>query len=112
MNGLNAQPARRFNGAGKQLPRPGQSLWRMQTGFAQVCQGFLQCRVGFHRPFPQAVEQAVLHLACGGFGIGQAQNMLRLHATQQQAGSVGITGRKRNVRAITKLQDEFERGAE
>ena len=100
VDGLDAQPAGRFDCAGKQTARTGKSFGRLGgkafgrlrgRGFARLrghgpkfAQGRVQRRVGFHRPFAQKFEQPVLHLGGGGLGIGQAQNMLGLHPGQQQ----------------------------
>ena len=66
---LHLQPARRFNRLREQAARGG------QIGIApraQLRQRRAQGRVGQHCPFAKALQQAVLHLAGGGLGIGQA----------------------------------------
>ena len=84
VDGLNAQAARRFNGAGKQLTRLGQRAGGMAALIPQFGKGCVQIGVRFHRPFAQTAEQAVLHLGRCGFGVGQAQYVLRLHPGQQK----------------------------
>ena len=78
---LHLQPARRFNRLREQAARGG------QIGIApraQLRQRRAQGRVGQHRPFAKALQQAVLHLAGGGLGIGQAQHPFGPGARQQQ----------------------------
>ena len=80
---LNFQTTRGFNRAGKQRARIRQ-LTRICGAFdAQVCQFRTQFIIRQHRPITQTLEQPVLHLGCGSFGVGQAQDVLRLHAFQQ-----------------------------
>ncbi len=84
VDGLNPQAARRLDRARKQASGGGQRL---------VCQGAVnpkfdqlgaQAIVVQHGPTAKALEQAVLHLAGGGLGVGQAQNPPRIDAGQQQ----------------------------
>ena len=78
MDGLNFQPTGRFDGARKKRARTAQ-FGIGQTGLlAQVCQLFAQLGIGQHGPGAQPQKQAVLHLGSGGFGVGEAQNTLRL----------------------------------
>ena len=83
---LNPQTTRRFNRAGEQTPCAGEVGRVELCQFAQFRQRIGERCVRHHRPFAQAVKQTVLHLARGGFGIGQAQNPLRFNVLQQQAG--------------------------
>ena len=85
MDGLDAQPARGFDGGGKQAPGPGQDRAQPGVWNAQVGEGLAQGVIGQHGPFPEPVEQAILHLCRSGFGVGQAQDGLRIGALQQQA---------------------------
>jgi hypothetical protein len=84
MDCLNAQPARRFNGAGKQTPRLQQRVRADRAIYAKLGQRGAQADLVQHGPAAQTAEQAVLHLGRGGLGIGQAQDALRLCAVQQQ----------------------------
>ena len=45
----------------------------------------LQCFIALHGPGAEPFEQTVLHLARGGLGIGQAQDVLGQNAFKQQA---------------------------
>ena len=46
-----------------------------------------------HRPLAQSVEQPVLHLARGGLGVCQTQDVLRLSPVQQQPSPPGRSAR-------------------
>ena len=84
---LDPQSARCFDGAREQGPGARQELGGQAFGrFAQFEQLFRQGLVIQHCPFAQPLEQAVLHLACGGIGEGQAQDVFRPCIAQQQAG--------------------------
>ena len=84
---LNFQAARRFDGLGKQSPGFFQKLRGDFSLDPKTRKGFSQLIRVFHGPFAQALEQSVLHLACGGFGIGQAQNVLRLDPFKKKSGN-------------------------
>ena len=84
MDRLNPQPARCFNGACEQAPRLQQGVGPDRAIYAQLAQRLAQVDFIQHCPAAQPPEQAVLHLGRGRFGIGQAQNALRLCPVQQQ----------------------------
>ena len=84
MDRLNPQPARRFYGAREQAPRLQQGVRSDRAIHAKLAQRGAQVHFIQHRPAAQPPEQAVLHLGCGGLGIGQAQNALRLDPVQQE----------------------------
>ena len=84
VDGLDAQPAGGFDGARKQFSRGGEVAVVRHIAMAKLQQRGAQIGSGHHRPTPQQREQPVLHLGRGGLGIGQAQDMLRLHPVQQQ----------------------------
>ena len=85
MDRLDLQSAGCFERARKQ--RPGRAQVRVvQQGFhAKRFQNRPQRGVIQHRPFPKALEQTVLHLARRRFGVGEAEDLLRLYPVQQQA---------------------------
>ena len=82
---LDLEPARCLDRAGKERTRLTQVAIGHRAGVAQFRQRGTQRIIIQHRPFAQTLEQAVLHLGGGGLGVGQAQDVLWLHAVQQQA---------------------------
>ena len=78
---LDPQAPRRLDGAGEQ--RAGRAQ-RDRMRRAELLQRAAQAGILHHRPFAQAPEQAVLHLGGGGLGVGQAQDVLRIGAVEQQ----------------------------
>ena len=79
MDRLDAQAAGRLDGAGKQ--RAG--VFQKGAVGAVVQPKLLQrlCQPGGvqHGPGAQPLEQPVLHLGCGGLGVGQAQDVFGRH---------------------------------
>jgi len=84
VDGLDAQAPGRLDGAGEQLAGAGQAL-RRKRALAQRDQRVAQGGLGHHRPFAQPPEQPVLHLGGGGLGVGEAEDMLRLHPAEEEA---------------------------
>ena len=84
MDGLDLQTARRFNRACKQRPSIPQSGAVHGAIDAQLFQLMPQLSIILHGPGTKTFEQTVLHLGCSGFGVGQAENMLRLDPLQQK----------------------------
>ena len=85
VDGLDLEPARRFDGAGKQRAGAAQRILGNMPLDPQIVQRVMQRRVVLHRPVTQALEQPVLHLAGGGLGVGQAEDVFGQHALQQQS---------------------------
>ena len=77
MDGLDFQTPRRFNRAGKK----GAGVVQLRPVNLPTSAQRLQCGaqgvVRHHRPVAKPLEQAVLHLGGGGFGVGQAEDVLR-----------------------------------
>jgi hypothetical protein len=86
VDGLDAQPARCFDGAGEEAARLRQRIGIQPRAFAQLGKLRAQGGIGLHRPFAKAAEQAVLHLCRGGLGVGEAEDVLRFHPAQKQPG--------------------------
>ena len=86
VDGLDAQTARRFDGAGEQAAGLGQSVGVDPRAFAEFGEGGAQVGIGFHGPFAETLEQAVLHLGRRRLGVGEAEDVLGFHPTQKQAG--------------------------
>ena len=84
MNGLNLETTRRLDRARKKGACLRQPITNGGIFGTKVHQCRAQFGIGQHRPFPQTLKQPVLHLAGGGLGVGQAENMLRFHPAQQQ----------------------------
>ena len=72
VNGLNAQATRRFDGAGEQAAGAGHVGGVGGIHLSQFGQGLGQFGIRHHGPSAKALEQTVLHLCRGGFGISQA----------------------------------------
>ncbi len=85
MDRLYLQATRRLDGTGKKPSRLLKTLGAKTFGQAKRQQLTGQFRVRQHGPFAQTLEQAVLHLARGGLGVGQAEDVLRLHVFKQQS---------------------------
>jgi hypothetical protein len=84
MDGLHLQPARRVERLCEQAPRMHAPRWVGQIAF-DPRDGLVQPGIVERGPFGQRVEHAVRHVGSGGLGIGQAQDLFRLRAAQQQA---------------------------
>ena len=83
MDGLDLEAARRLDRAGKKRARAPQPVG-VDRILADLLQRRAQLGVRHHRPFAQALEQAVLHLHRGGLGIGQAQDAFGADPLQQK----------------------------
>ena len=55
------------------------------TGSPRAPSAAASVGVGEHRPGAEGAEQAVLHLGGGGLGVGEAEDLLRLGAGEEQA---------------------------
>ena len=86
MQGLDLQPARRLQRAGEQAARARQVVGSEGVGGrgVKLRKGAGQLRIVHHRPFAKAGKQPALHLRGGGLGVGDAQDLGRLRALQQQ----------------------------
>ena len=81
VDGLDAQAARRLQRAGEE----GAGACEIRRGaLAQRVEGRGERAVGQHRPGAERAEQAVLHLGGGRLGVGEAEDLLRLAAREQQ----------------------------
>ncbi len=74
------------DGAGEQAAGLCQRIRVDAAAFAQFGKGCPEFGIRFHRPFAQTAEEAILHLGRGGLGVGEAEDVLRFHPAQQQAG--------------------------
>ena len=81
---LDLEAARRLDGAGKQGARLPERIGMNGPIETELAQRVAQRVVGSHGPSAQTLEQAVLHLACGGLGVGETQDVLRLDPGQKQ----------------------------
>ncbi len=79
MQGLDLQPARRFQRLGEQGP----GAWQIMRRLVDLFEIGAQVAVTADRPFAELIEQALLHFGGGGLGIGDAQNALRFRAIEQ-----------------------------
>ena len=84
MDGLNTQAAGRFDRTGEQAAGAGHVGGVGGINLSQFGQSLRQIFVWHHRPSAKALEQTVLHLCRGGFGVGKAQNVLRFDLLQQK----------------------------
>ena len=85
VDGLDAQAARRLERAGEERAGAGEPIGRDRlAGLAELAQRRAELGVVEHRPGPERPEQAVLHLGGRRLGVGEAQDLLRLGAGQQQ----------------------------
>ncbi len=84
MDRLDLEPARRLDGAREKPARARQRLVLDGAGHAQIGERRVQRARLHHRPFPEPPEQPVLHLARGGLGVGQAQDVLRRDPVEQE----------------------------
>ncbi len=85
MDRLDLEPSRRLQRPGEERARPVERLGRDLAGLPEVRQGGAQRRVVEHRPGPERPEEPVLHLRRGGARVGQAEDLARLGASQQEA---------------------------
>ncbi len=86
VDGLDLQPARGLERTGEQGAGAGELGGWDRRGLAEGVEGVLQRGVVEHRPGAEGPEQPVLHLGRGGLGVGEAEDLLRLGAGEQQAG--------------------------
>ena len=86
VDGLDLEPAGRFDRAGEETARLGERLGVEVALDPEFCQHVAQPVVFEHGPFAEAAEQAVLHLARGGGGVGEAEDVLGRRAVEEQAG--------------------------
>ena len=116
VNGLNLQPARRFQRPCKQLSRPHQRirLIKAQAAAGDVINRLPQALIVEIDPLGQALEYARFHFRRCRPCIGQAQDALRVHTLQQQAdhppgqdmrlARAGMSGNKGSDLRIGRLQ--------
>ncbi len=83
VDGLDLQPARCFQRLGEQAPRPAHGV-AIGPATVQRLDPRRQFRVAKRRPFRQCRKHPVRHVGCGGAGVGQAQDLRRIGAAQQQ----------------------------
>ena len=87
VDGLDLQPAGRFQRLGEQGAGVGQADGVAGRGLAlQPDQRRSQLLVLHDRPAAEHVEQPALHLGGGGLGVGHAEDGGRLYVAQQQPG--------------------------
>ena len=86
MDRLNLEPTRRLDRAGKEAAGLAQCSIRDLALVAQKAQFLLEMAIGQHCPSAEAAKEAVLHLARGGLGIGEAQDVLRIDPVKQEPG--------------------------
>ena len=83
MDGLDLQPARRLQGFGEQAPGAAHGA-EVGTAAFQRLDPHRQFGIAQCRPFRQRGEDAVRHVGGGGPRIGQAQDLRRVGAAEQQ----------------------------
>ena len=84
MNGLHLQPARRVERLREQPPRT-RALRRVRRAAFDLGNLVVELRVGERRPACQRLEHAVRHVGGRRLGVGEAEDLLRRRAAQQQA---------------------------
>ena len=85
MDGLNFQPAGRFQRSCKKPSRPCEFLARPGFVFSfQIIEGGAQIFIIFKRPFAKQFEQTLGHFCGSGFGEGDAEDFGRIGIVEKQ----------------------------
>jgi hypothetical protein len=83
VNGLNLEAARRLNRSGEQAPRQ-RALPRGRLESGGLRDALVESGIVERGPLRQRLEHAVCHVGGGRLGIGDAQDLGRVDALQQQ----------------------------
>jgi hypothetical protein len=83
VDGLHLEPARRFQCQREQPPRQ-RAPRRVRPDARNPSDGRVELRIVERGPAPQLVEHAIRHVGRGGLGEGDAEDLGRIDAVEQE----------------------------